>query len=334
MNGAVIITANVGERFPKGTNYMIDLPLGTVLPALAGASAPRIDRVLGSMAALMGPGSEGFLGQATRGILDFVMKIGNLRVDRLSFANVGLLGRQAGIAVVLSGEYDRRLMEKNLGSSEVEEVAGRKVYVMRTWRTRVVLLDDHHALFLPAFASDNFPLEEYLAAHASGSRPLRGEARWARFLGTLGSSARGLILMQASLIAPDGYGDIERELGPDAATAFKGWKEIDVEAKPVGSKKIGVRMEAEFDEAKHATDLAAIVKGKIDEASAALESQATQAAGTPFEGMMKSALDVLKSVQVAADGKKGTLRGELDPSVLLPVFMMRTVDAEAVPEER
>jgi len=63
------------------------------------------------------------------------------------------------------------------------------------------------------------------------------------------------------------------------------------------------------------------VKGKIDAQIAEMGTQAAQVAGTPAEGMMKSVLDVMKSIQVTSEGKKGSLRGELDPSVLLPALM-------------
>ena len=326
------------EALPEGTNYLVDLPAGTAFAALAGTPAPRIDQVLASMAGMMGFGDGGFLGEVTRGLLDFVVKCGNARVDRVSLANVGLMAKKSGIAVILSGEYESRLLEsgiRSFGSWEVKEVGGKKV--LASPFLRIVLLDDHHVILLFENASENFPLADYLSAHAASSKPLLKQARWAKFLGTLGSSARALILMRASLVPPDGFAGLEREgLGPDVVAAIKGWKELEAEAKAVGPKKLTYRLEAEFDEAKHANDLSAYVKGKIDEQVAELERMAGQAAGTPAGGLLKSALDVLKSIQVAGEGKKGTLRGELDPSMLLPLLMgtsMRTVDAPQAPEK-
>jgi hypothetical protein len=318
------------EALPEGTNYLIDFPMDTALPALAGTPAPRIDRALGAIAAMMGPGSDGILGQATRGILDFVVKCGNVRADRVTVANVGVMSRKAGLAIIVCGEYEPRLFEKGMhsfGSWDVKETAGKKVLV--SGALRIVLLDDHHVVLLPSRASDNFPLEEYISAHSAATKPLRKQARWARFLGTLGSSARALILMQASLIPPEGYADLERELGPDLVTAFKGWKEIEAEAKAADSKKIGVRMEGEFEEAKHAADLSALVKGKVGELLAESERMVAQMAGTPAERMMKDALDVLKSIQVSAEGTKGILRGEIDPSALFPAILTTTTEVES-----
>jgi len=311
------------EALPKETNYLVDVPLATVFSALPGAPTPRIDRVLESMAALMGPGGDGFLEQATRGILDFVVKCGNARVDRLTLANVGLLGRTKGFAIIIGGEYDPGLLEngiRSFGSWDLEDVGGKKVLVSQL--LRIVLLDDHTVILLTKDASDKFALAEYIAAQAAGSKPLRGEARWAKFLGTLGSSARALILMKAALISPEDYANLERAAPtPEVGTAFRGWKELDAEAKAIDSKKISVRVDADFEEAKHATDLSAFVKAKIAELIGDLEKQKAQLAGSPVESMMKNALDVLKSVQVTSEGKKGVLRGELDPSVLLPTLM-------------
>ena len=323
------------EALPKGTNYLVDVPVATVLTSLSGAQAPRIDRVLGSMAAMLGPGGHGLLEQATQGLLDFVLKCGNARADRLTLANVGVLGRKAGLAIIIGGEYDPVLLEngiRSFGSWELEDVGGKKVLVSEF--LRIVLLDDHQVIILTRHTSDNFPLGEYISAHATGSKPLRGEARWSKFLETLGSSARALILMQASLLPPEEYANLERAAPtPDVGAAIRGWKELDTEAKAIESKKISVRVDAEFEEAKHATDLSAFVKGKIAELIGEMEKQKAQLAGSPVDSMMKSALDVLKSVQVTSEGKKGLLRAELDPSVLLPTLLMTGTDSERVVEE-
>ena len=323
------------EALPMETNYLVDIPVATALAGVPGAPAPRIDRVLGPMAAMMGPGSDAILAQATRGILDFAVKCGNLRADRLTLANVGALGKQAGLAIVIAGEYDPGLLEsgiRSFGSWELEDVGGKKALVSQFFR--IVLLDEHQVILLPREASDNFPLEAYIAALAAGSKPLRGEARWAKFLGTLGSSARALILMQASLIPPEEYANLERAAPtPEVGAAIRGWKELDAEAKAIDSKKLGVRVNAEFEEAKHASDLSAFVKGKIAELIGEMESQKAQVAGSPVEPMMRSAIDVLKSVQVTTDGKRGVLRGELDPGVLLPTLLMTGTHSERVVEE-
>jgi hypothetical protein len=287
------------------------------------------------MAALTGPGGGGILEQATRGIIDFVVKCGNVRADRLTLANVGTLGRKAGLAVIVAGEYDPVLLEsgiRSFGSWELEDVGGKKVLVSKV--LRIVLLDDHQVILLFSDASDNFPLAEYISAHAAGSKPLRGEARWSKFLETLGSSARALILMKASLMPPEEYANMERRAPtPEVGAALKGWKELDAEAKVIDSKKIRVRMDGEFEEAKQATDLSAFVKGKIAELIGEMEGQKAQLAGSPVESVMKSALDVLKSVQVTSEGKKGVLTGELDPGVLLPALMMTGTHSERVVEE-
>jgi hypothetical protein len=322
------------EAFPKGTNYLVDVPMATAFAAHAGATAPRIDRVLGPMAALMGPDSAEVLRQATKDILDFVGKCGNLRADRVTLANVGVLGKKAGLAIIVSGEYDPALLEnglRSLGSWKLEDVAGKKALISE--HLRIVLLDDHHVILLPQNASDNFPLAEYVSALAAGSKPLRGEPRWAKFLENAGSSGRALVLLQASLIPPEQYANMERDApSPEVAAALRGWKELEAEAKAMDSKKVGLRLEAEFAEAKHASDIAAFVKGKLAEAIGEMETQSAHLAGTPMEAMMKSGLEILKSIQVTTEDKKGALRAELDPGTLLPTLMgTASQEVRAVP---
>jgi len=314
------------EALPAGTNYLMDFPMDIVLPALAGTSVPRIDKVFKSFTEMLGPAEGGVLQQATRSVLDFAVKCGNARVDRVTFANVGLMARKSGIALILCGEYEPRLLEKGIqdfGSWKVEETGGKKVLV--TADVRILLLDDHNVVLLFDNASDNFPLAEYVSAHASGSKPLRGDARWEKFFRTLGAAARGLVRMDASIAPPHAWDGLEREgVGAEVVAAAKAMKEIEAEAKPLDSKKISCRMEAEFEEAQHATAFAGFLKGKIAEGLAEVEGELAHMAGTPFEAMMKNVVDAMKSIKIAGEGKKGILRGELDPSVFLSFFVARS----------
>lgn len=316
---------------PAQTNYLIDFPVGTALAAAGSEGPPRIDRVLGQFAGMMGPAGGGIIEQATRGILDFAVKCGNVRVDRITLANVGAVARKAGLALIVCGEYDSALLEKGIqefGFSRAEEVRGKKVLASR--EVRIVLLDEHRVLLLFGDASENFPFEEYLAACTAGSRPLAGVARWGKFLGTLGGAARALIIMDAALTGDgEAFRGLEREgHGPEILAALKGMREIEGDAKAGDSKKIGFRLEAAFEEAKHATDLAAFLRGKVDERTSELERELAGAPGEPFEGMMKTTIEAMRSIRVVGEGKKGILRGELDPGALLPM-LIRTVRVPA-----
>jgi len=89
-----------------------------------------------------------------------------------------------------------------------------------------------------------------------------------------------------------------------------------IEGKAADSKKLAYRLEAAFTEAKQASDMAAYMKGLIAQGMAELERNAAQFSGSPIEDMMKKVREVLKSIGVAAEGKKGVLRGEVDPALL------------------
>jgi hypothetical protein len=317
------------EALPAGTRFLVDLPMTSAAGILGGA--PRIDAFIKNfttqMAGMGMPADEGdrMLREATKGILTFAEKCGNVSLDRIDVANVGSVGDSGGgMAIIFCGQYEPGLLARGLpemGGFTAEEVSGLKVLSSGKNGPRLVLLDEHHILLLfPGEPSNHFPLDAYLQAFKARSKPLAGEARWAKFLKTLETGGMRALAVTDETLMTELYGELEREVTPDVLAAVKGMQEIEAEVKAADSKKLAYRFEAAFAEAKQASDMADTMKGLIAQGVAELEQNAAQFSGSPIEDMMKKLQEVLKSVKVVGEGKKGILRGELDPSLLFSGF--------------
>ena len=133
----------------------------------------------------------------------------------------------------------------------------------------------------------------------------------------------------------DAYRDLERERLPaEVIAALKGMEEMEAEARAIDSKKVGFRVEAKFAEEGNAPALAAFLKGKLDETKTELERQAAQLAGTPMEEMGKKMLELLGSIHIEGEGKKGVLRGEAEPSAFPIAFLGRATVESGPPMEQ
>jgi hypothetical protein len=312
------------EALPKETRFAMDAPTG-----LGKGGPTSVSDFLKSMFATMGGGgaeADQMARMATQEIASMAVKYGNFRIDRVALANVGGVGPSGGgLGIFLLGEYHRDVLERGLAAEAstwtVEEVEGYKLFKSR--EVRLVALDDHAVLLLPDEGSVSFPVPEYLKALKAGAKPLRGEKRWDQFLGTLGGKAflRGLAVTDETLMSEfyreiDGEGSVPQPV----KDALKGMSEIEADIREAEGNKLAYRTEAVFGIAEQDTAMADFVKQGIQMGIQEIEGQLGQLAGSPMESMAKQVVDILKGIRVVADGKKGILRGEADPSILMQGF--------------
>jgi hypothetical protein len=323
------------EALPKATSFLI--AVGTDAPSAAAAQAGglRLATLLQGIVLLMPDGqspeqAEKLIREATQQIAQFAVTYGNMRLGNICLANVGGVGPQgAGLAIIVSGDYDRVLLEngleKNTALWTVGETAGRKVFT--SIGGRLLTLDDHTVLILPPSASKDFPLVEYLAAFKDGKQTLRSVPRWAKFLETLkaGSAAvRGLAITDASLMS-EIYGamDSESDVKPEVRDAVKGMKELELDISPIEGSKVRCRLEATFAEGDHAKNLADYLKSSIQEGIASME-QASAQIDIP---QIKIGLDIARAIKVSSEGKKGILRLDVDPNAMLHLSTQPELEA-------
>jgi hypothetical protein len=319
-----------------------------------GMAQPRIDTFIKgfmSQFSMMMDGSpdeeiQNQIREGTRWLVDLVVSYGNIRIDKAALANVGNINTLgAGVGIVVTGEYEREVLEAGLAANgsvwTVAETAGRKVFTSPF--VRIVPLNEHQVLVLPQQASIGFPLDAYLADLKAGKKTLGSSARWATFLETLEGETllRGLALSDG-LLAPqildDMTGEMQQEGAPQGVIdALKGMSELELDIRELGEAKFGYRAEALFAEGQHAKDMTDYVKQGIQTGIQEIEQNMGDIAGTPFEGMAKSILELLKGIHVVAEGKRGILRGDMDQKALLApfaIFSARTVQVQDQDEAR
>lgn len=310
------------DALPKSTRVLLEIsPRG---PPGSQPKKLRIDRSLREIMAKLAFGMppemvESQVAQVTGAVVQLGVDFGPFRIDSIHLANAGAVNQAGGgLAFILTGAYDPKQLasgfEKHSGLWVVSEQEGRKVYTSPI--VRIIPLDLSTVLVLPQQASAHFPLAEYLGAVAGKKAPLRTDARWAKFLETLGgtSSIRGLAIADASLV-----GSLHQEIDGDGSLAqevkdsIKALKELELDVVPTGDSKGRYRLEGVFTSPEHARTLTGYVKAKIQEGIGEIERMKAQ---TNIEAL-NLPLQVLKSVQLAADGQKGVLRMELDLAALL-----------------
>ncbi|MGQ9592845.1 MAG: hypothetical protein ACUVYA_21405, partial [Planctomycetota bacterium] len=268
--------------------------------------------------------AEEIFREATRSVVEFAVRYGNIRPVAFACANVGPVGPEdAGIALILTGEYQRAVLERGLsaeGSGWAREKLG-DWSVFSSRGTRIVPLDAHTVLVLPEEVSSGFPLEEYLKNMKGGKRPLSRTKRWKTFLETL--SGEGVVRALAvtdEVLMSRMYEEIEENApGEEIAAAVKGMEEIELDVRR-GEEKLAFRLEAAFRTPQNASALAEFVKGGIESGTKELESTIETMGDEPFAKIAQVYLDAMKSIKVVADGKRGILRGEFDAGSLGALF--------------
>ena len=324
------------EALPAATRFLFAAGGGRGTAKESFRMDKFLKEFLGQMASMSpggGPSQEELdrtIRQGTEQLVNFVVAFGNFRLERIFVANVGNVGPAGGgIGILLTGDYERDVLEKGLEERKdsgwtLEEVSGQRIFKSR--EVRIVLLDDVSVLLLPDEASAHFPLEEFLEAFKGGKKALRTEKRWDKFLGTIveGSILRGLVITDEQLMS-EAYKEIENSpVAQNLKDALKGMTEIEVEFSATESMKGMYRLEAAFTEATLAKDMADFVKGQIQEGIRSMEQMVADMGGNKaFTDTFQKTIDLLKGIRVAAEGKKGILRGEADLSTLLsPRFFM------------
>jgi hypothetical protein len=308
--------------------------------ATAG-SGLRLDRMIRQVAASV-PGAlppeqlEGELRKATSKVVDFVIAYGNVFPERAYVVNVGGVGpRSQGLAVVASGPYEREVLEKGLGANGSgwtrSEVAGVGVYT--STGMKIALLDGQTVMVLPARES-HFPLEDVLKNLKEKTSSLRSEPRWARFLDALkpDPGVRALAITDETLMA-EMREEVRREgsAPQEVRDGVLGMQELELTSGLLDDGKARVRVEASFQEEKEARGLVEFLKAQVATGITMLE----QFSGSPeAPPVMKKGIEVLKAVHLAAEGKKGIARLEMDPlkfeelPALMGGVMLRTVPLE------
>lgn len=326
-----------GRPWASSLHAIEALPRATRFVLRAGQLAPRADEKPAAPVTVRGivqamrfglPSDDDvdtMVRDATRSIVEFAVRYGNLRPAALACANVGPVGPEGGgIALILTGEYQRAVLERGLSSEgsgwSLEKLGDWSVF--RSRGTRIVPLDEHTVLVLPEDASSGFPLEEYLKNWKEGKRPLSEEKRWKAFLGTLSGDAvaRGLAVTDDVLMSQLYEGIEEESPGEEVVAAVKGMAEIELDVRKGDGEKIAFRLEAAFKTSENASALAEFVKAGIESGTKEMEAEIGEMEDSPFGKMAKVYLDAMKSIRVVADGKRGVLRGEFDAGALGGLF--------------
>ncbi|MCZ6794630.1 MAG: HEAT repeat domain-containing protein [Planctomycetota bacterium] len=264
--------------------------------------------------------------QAMTEILKFIRTYGNMRPDRAFVANVGLIDDQGGgLGFIIQGLYQPGVLRKALSDESnsqwtSSEIAGVTVYKSRN--VSVVLLSENSVLLLPdpRTASMRFPLEEYLKNFAAGKKALRESKRYSQFLTGLSGndSVRGLAITDETLMSAL-HSEIANDPSTpaDVAKAIKGLKEVELTVTQLKDGKSRVRFEGEFNSNEDSKAITAFLDARIKEGIAEMEQ-----APLPF---MKSWIDMMKGIRVAAEGKKGILRLETNlgfEGLIMPFLMV------------
>lgn len=318
------------ESLPVSTNVLLGFGTRSLD---ARAPSLRLDKLFRDTMASVGGGMppdfiDRQLKEMTTQIANFVVTYGNVRISSIHVANVGSVGpKGGGVAVIATGDYEPKVLEAGLAGNTnfwtVSELQGRKVYT--SVGGRILLLDDHTVLYLPSEASKHFPVAEYLKSFAESKKTLRSDARWAKFLETLSGPAiaRGLALTTSVLLS-EVYSELDTNGGnvpAEVTSGVKGMKELELDVSQIEGTKCRYRLEGSFSEAEQAKGLSEFLKTQIQTGINELE-QAVAQFNIPA---MKIPLQILKSIQVSADGKKGILRLELDAMALLSTFGTATI---------
>ena len=295
--------------------HLVNLPA----PVPGAGSRATIQSLARKMAEAMAdfapPGEiESGAHEASTHIIEFVKTYGNMRPTSVAVANIGGIGKMgAGLGIIATGLYERPVLENTLRSSPLwtsAEVSGQKVY--NSPFLRLVILSEDTVLILPVIASLRFPLEEYLANVAAGKEPLKEDERFRRLLAALDDPmvARGLVITDETL-AGEAYAELERELPADVFSAIKAMGEVEITLADAGGK-MRARAEAGFRDAESAEQLVRFLQGKVAQGIDELEVQKQNVPPIPMLArMMDLSLQVLKSIRLVAEGKKGIARLEL-----------------------
>ncbi len=300
----------VAPEAPISLRAVRALPLNAKMPGPGKAGTFTIsamfDSIFQSFPGGAPPEMEEEKKRAMVAYLNFVRSYGNMRLDRLVVANVGMVGPTGGgLGIVLHGTYQGSVLRstlKNDAQWKTTEVSKTTVY--NSPFLRVVILDDRSVLLLPVMASNFFPLQKYLANFEAEKDAISENARLKQFISTLEKpfQVRALALTDENLMK-----EVLTEFGAgELGDALKGMKEVEFSLAKT-EKGHQARVEGLFDKTDNAKVISTLISNSAKEALTEIEGL-LQNVQHP---VLKSMADMLKSVKTSAEAKRGILRADL-----------------------
>ena len=302
------------EALPKKTSMVLTTNLAGGSPGMSewATLGGYMNQMIESMRQFGGAEMEEMLKESleeSRGACIRVLRrVGNFRPESVALTHSGQANSDGGgLALFVEGVYDREraraaLLDEEFGFTK-EEVGGADVFRMDGFG--IVLLSDRTVLLLLGEGSREFPLEDYLKAHKAGGKALLGNERIAKFLETIKAPfhLRGLLLVDDLFVRA-----ISDAPPPGLQDAFDSAEELELTGKPqADKKKTEIRIEGLFKKSSAAKSTVEYV----DQGAKQLVQTLEPIANSPMGAQLKTVLEVLKTLQVSAEGKRAILRASI-----------------------